>query len=48
MRRTGLTLLVALLLAFALPGCGGEEESPRPAGDTDEPATTEQQKDYGY
>jgi uncharacterized lipoprotein YehR (DUF1307 family) len=44
MRRTGLAV-VALLVAFALPGCGGDEESPRPAGD--EPTTSEK-RDYGY
>jgi hypothetical protein len=44
MRRTGFAVLV-LLVAFALPGCGGGEESPGPAGD--EPTTTEK-RDYGY
>ena len=38
--------LLALLAAFALPGCGGGEESPQqPAND--QPGTTTQ-RDYGY
>ena len=46
MRRTGLAVL-ALLLAFALPGCGGSEESPGPGGGNDEPTTTKTGS-YGY
>jgi hypothetical protein len=45
MRRTGLAVL-ALLLAFALPGCGGGEESPGPGSD-DSPTTTKKGS-YGY
>jgi hypothetical protein len=37
--------LLALLVAFALPGCGGGAESPQPAND--QPGTTTQ-RDYGY
>lgn len=40
--------MLALLVAFALPGCGGGEESPPPAGNENEPASTEKKPDYGY
>jgi hypothetical protein len=47
MRRTGFALL-ALLVAFALPGCGGGEESPSPGGGGGEPTTTKEKSRYGY
>jgi hypothetical protein len=47
MRRRALALL-ALLVAFALPGCGGGEESPQPQPANDQPGTTTQSSDYGY
>jgi hypothetical protein len=49
MRRTGRAALalLALLVAFALPGCGGGEESPGPGGGNDQPTTSEKSR-YGY
>jgi hypothetical protein len=36
---------MALIAVFALPGCGGGDESPSPSGDEQ---TTTEQRDYGY
>jgi hypothetical protein len=47
MRRIAALALVALLVAFALPGCGGGEESPSPGGDQTTPTTTSEGR-YGY